>query len=56
MNYRWANANPNPDTICAACLELIGTVWEADAAPLPPVHPGCFCLVVPTSAPLHISA
>jgi len=53
MNYRWANANPNPDTICAACAELIGTVWEVDAAPLPPVHPGCFCLVVPTSEPVN---
>ena len=53
MNYKWVNANPNQDTICAACAEMIGTVWEADQAPLTPVHPGCYCLVVPTSDPVN---
>ncbi len=52
MNLKWVNHNPDPETICPACAELIGTVWEDGAAPQPPLHPHCYCLLIPTSDPV----
>jgi hypothetical protein len=47
-NILWTNSNPNPETVCEACRQLIGLVFHPDSCPVCPVHPGCFCATEPT--------
>jgi len=47
-NLLWTNSNPKPETICGTCAELIGTVFHEDNHPICPVHPGCYCFLIPT--------
>ena len=48
-NLLWVNENPNPATICPCCRPMIGSVWTPGTAPNVPVHPNCYCLLVPTN-------
>jgi len=54
-NLLWTNANPD-DTVCPTCRELIGCVFTPDEAPPCPVHPSCFCLLVPTDQEQNTTA
>ena len=54
-NLVWTNANPD-GTPCPVCQELIGCVFEPDSAPPCPVHPSCYCLLLPTDQEVNTTA